>query len=356
MKKIFSGIVLPALLLIVLTGCGKTETTSEYYDSYFFGMDTYITLRFAKNDADGTALSEEYLDSTANECASILNEIDLLLSAHNPASEVYALNRNINLMIDANEKLTSVLDTAYTICELTNGAYDPTLGGLIELWNVTGGGPVPTDSEIMEALLHTGTDKIVFSGSTISKTDAMTKIDFGGVGKGYATQALLEYLAETDIPYGLVSLGGNIGVFGVKDDAETYKIGIKDPNDTNGVIGYLYISSGFISVSGDYERFFYEGSKRYHHILDPVTGYPAESGLRSVACYTANGASADALSTALFVMGAERAMKLYEKGTIPFEAIFVTENNEVILTDGLAESGKFELTNKNYTLENHISE
>jgi len=314
-------------------------------------MDTYITIRLAAEDEEGNPLSEEYLEKTAGECAGLLNRIDLLLSAHNEESQVWALNQNINMMIDSTGDLRSVLDTAYTVSELTDGAYDPTLGTLSELWNIKGGGPVPEDTAIMETLLHTGTDKITIKGNNIIKTDASTKIDLGGVGKGYATQEILQYLSGTDVPYGLVSLGGNIGVFGSKENGQTYKIGVRDPDDPNGVVGYLYISSGFVSVSGDYERYFEEGGKRYHHILDPVTGYPAESGLRSVACLTTNGASADALSTALFVMGEEKALSLYGESNHLFEAVFIKDSGEVILTDGLKNNGRFELTNENYFLQ-----
>lgn len=348
MKRIFSFAALSVLLLTVLIGCG--DGASEYYDSCFFGMDTYITLRFARESAEGTALSDEYLEKTAAECASLLNRLDLLLSAHNPSSELYALNQNVDVMTNVDEELLSVLDVAFNICDLTGGAYDPTLGGLCELWNITGGGPVPEDGKIIEALLHAGTDKLVVNGDSVYKTDPLTKIDLGGVGKGYATQALLEYLTTTDVPYGLVSLGGNVGVFGSKENGETYKIGVRDPNDASGVVGYTYISSGFLSVSGDYERYFEEGDQRYHHIFDPVTGYPADSGLRSVACFASNGAGADALSTALFVMGVEKGLELYEKGVFPFEAIFITDDNEIVLTDGLAQSGAFERTNERYVV------
>ncbi len=349
MKRMLSLLLTSLLLLTALAGCGN-GVSKEYYDAHFFGMDTYITLRFAKTDESGKALSEEYLNTVAKKCAAILNDADLLLSAHNEKSQVYALNREINMMVDSEGDLLSVLDTAYTISELTNGAYDPTIGDLIELWNVNGGGPVPGDADIKESLLHTGMDKIVMNGNTITKQDSLSKIDLGGIGKGYATGELLEYLVTTDISYGLISLGGNIGVFGTKPEGETYKVGIKDPNDTNAIIGYLYTASGFLSVSGDYERYFEEDGTRYHHLLDPATGYPAESGLQSVACLSANGPAADALSTALFVMGVEEAMALYEDGTLVFEAVFVTDDNEIILTEGLKKNGRFELTNDNYTL------
>ncbi len=349
MKKLLLAIGLTAALLL-FSGCAVGQNPSDYTDTYFFGMDTYITLRLANKTVDGEEIPEEEQKSAAEGCANILKEADRLFSAHNEKSELYALNQSVNVMMNADSELLALLDTVFALHDATDGAYDPTLGGLSDLWNVTGGGPVPSEEAIAAALSHTGCDKFTVSGTTITKSDMDTKLDLGGAGKGYAAGKLLHYLSQTKIPYGLVSLGGNIGVFGEKPDGEPYKIGIKDPNNTDGVIGYLSIKNGFLSVSGDYERFFYEGSKRYHHILDPKTGYPAESGLRSVACYASNGTTADALSTALFVMGVDRAMALYEEETLSFEAIFVTSDNRVLTTPGIAD--QFDLTNDRYTMDN----
>jgi len=236
------------------------------------------------------------------------------------------------------------------IAVLTEGAYDPTVGSLTNLWNVTGGGPVPSRGDIREAMKHIGINNLSVDGTTIEKKDPLTRIDLGGVGKGYTLQALLTYLSSTDIPYGIVSMGGNIGVFGSKGNETPYKIGIKDPRNTDGIVGYLYAGGGFVSVSGDYERYFEEGGERYHHIINPATGYPADNGLTSVVCYTQNGASADALSTALFVMGLDKAMEFYAEGSISFEAIFITEDYEIHMTDGIREMELFELTASKYTL------
>ena len=228
------------------------------------------------------------------------------------------------------------------LSSLTGGAFDYTLGNLTELWNITGGGPrgdstPPAQHEIDAALSHCGRDKIKITGDRISKLDVNVKIDFGGIGKGMAAQQLLEYLSTTDVEYGLVSIGGNIGVFGEKPEYGNYKIGIRDPIDTSGVIGYCYIGSGFVSVSGDYERYFESDGVRYHHILDPKTGYPAESGVHSVAVIASNGAAADALSTALFVMGVDKSLEFYSEGSLSFEAIFVTDSGEIVTTPGISE-------------------
>ena len=320
------------VLSAVLTFGGCAAKT-EYKDFDYFVMDTYVTIRLA-NEGDDGKLTDAYLKEVADNCAAILAEVDGVISCHNDASDISAFNSDISVLMGADESLLSLLKTADKITSLTSRAFDYTLGVLTELWNVNGGGPVPSESDISYALSHTGADKLKFKGDAIEKIDKNLKIDLGGIGKGHATQLILEYLATTDVKCGIVSLGGNIGVYGAKPNGQTYKIGISDP-DGSGMIGHLYLTSGFVSVSSDSERFFETDGVRYHHILDPKTGYPADSGIRSVAVYSTNGATADALSTALFVMGVEETMKLYESGEITFEAVFVTDDGKVITTPGL---------------------
>lgn len=340
-RKLFSAF-LALWLMLGLCGCKETEK-QVYADSVFTAMDTVITLRLASDGVDNAVLG-----NASAEAEKIVKKLEGILSCHSEISELYALNQDVHLLIDADETLLSVLDTACTISTLTHGAYDPTLGTLTDLWNVAKGGPVPKEDAITEALAHCGTDKLVIEENSVTKTDTLLQVDLGGIGKGYALQEVLSYLSSTEIPYGLVSMGGNIGVFGDKPDGTPYQIGVKDPHNTRTIVGYLYIPSGFVSVSGDYERFFRQDGVVYHHILDPDTGRPADTGLSSVAVYTANGTLADALSTALFVLGVEKSMALYEQGDLQFEAVFITADNRILLTPGLTD--KFELTSDDYTL------
>lgn len=345
-KKVLSlllALLLAASVLLSLTGC---SAQAEYRDYTFFEMDTYIVLRLARSAGAFGYLSDEYLDSVANECDRIIASCESYLSCHND-SQLSAINTEIAMMLNTDEKLLSAIATADRLSDITDGAFDYTLGALSTLWNVSGGGPVPGEDMIAEALLHTGRDKFEIDGSTVRKADKLAMIDLGGIGKGMATQTVLEYLSETDIEYAIVSLGGNIGVYGNKPEYGSYKIGVRDPDESTEVIGYWFISNGFVSVSGDYERFFEEGGKRYHHILDPKTGCPADSGIRSVAVHSSNGAAADALSTALFVMGYEKAMELYDSDVIDFEAIFVTVDGSVVTTPGVGDD--FLFTSDNFT-------
>ena len=341
-RKLYVMLALSALsaLLIVCSGCAKKNL---YKDYDLFAMDTYITLRFSADGCDG-----DYLDAHRKECETVINDTERVISAYSD-SGVYRINAGGEGEYQAPEVLAGLMRESYEISSLTGGAYDCTLGVLVDLWNVAGGGPVPDEDCITDAALHTGTDKFTVNGNTIVKHDSESKLNFGAAGKGAAAERVIDLLEDSNITCGLVSLGGNIGVFGKKSDGSAFKIGIRDPDDENDVVGYLYIRSGFVSVSGDYERYFIENGTKYHHILDPATGYPAQSGLRSVAVYSQSGVCADALSTALFVMGAERSLEFYESSAVDFEAVFITDGGDVIVTPGIAES--FELTNGRYRLK-----
>lgn len=324
--KIRTFALLSAIFLL-FCGCSEPE---EYRDTVFFAMDTYITVRLAQDD-----VTEEYLTKVSDECERLVTELEGILSAHDPDSELYKLNASNEECAEISDTLKAVLVSAYDIAEQTNGAYDFTLGGLAELWNVTGGGPVPAQSDIDEALAHAGYDSITIdeTRNTVMRSDTDIQIDLGGIGKGAAADVLVRYLETTDVRYGLVSVGGTIGVFGDKPGGEAYKIGIRDPDDPNDILGYLHIRGGFVAVSGDYERYFEENGVRYHHIFDPADGYPADNGLHEAAVYCeTSGAAADALSTALFVMGTDAAMDLYANAG-GFEAVFVADD-VVDTTDG----------------------
>ena len=336
---------LAAICLALCVSCAQDipEEPAEYCEKTFFSMDTFVTVRLSrKTDAEPSDeneyLTDEYLESLINGCEKICADIESTFSRTLENSTTVKLNGNIDIMLDASEEFTSLLTFSKRLAEITDGAFDPTIGTLSVLWNVTGGGPVPDDDKITEALSHVGYDKITVSDGVIRKSDSGTMVDFGGVAKGYAAQKMLEYLSESKAEYGLVSVGGNVGVFGQKPGEDgKFKVGICSPDNTSEVVGYVFIGGGFVSVSGDYERYFIEDGVRYHHIFDSKTGAPAKTDIRSVAVISSNGASADALSTALFVMGYEKAIDFYTLGKIDFEAVFVLSDGRVLTTAGLGD-------------------
>lgn len=338
MKKALTAFILVVTVLMSFCGCNG-ETTDEKPSTHdFIAMDTVFTVSIGKINAEGT----NDTDKIFAECEKLTEDIDKILSATDPESDVYNLNSEVNAFFDAEPVFTEVLSTALDISEITDGAYDPTIGQLTTLWNVKGGGPVPDETKISYAMTRTGRSLISVNDNSVTKSDPGVKIDLGGIGKGYAAQRIAEHLYDAGASYGIVSAGRTVGVFGEKADGSSFKIGIADPFNSDGVVGYIYTESGFISVAGDYEQFFEENGKKYHHIIDPTTGYPSESGLSSVAVISQNGAAADALSTALMVMGYDKGIEFYKDSKIPFEAIFIGSDGSVKLTDGLT-AERFEM-------------
>lgn len=205
---------------------------------------------------------------------------------------------------------------------------------------------IPSKSELTELLLETGWEKINLGDGEVFLKDGV-QIDLGAVGKGIGCDEARKMLEEADADAAVVSVGGSILTYGKKPDGKPWKIGIANPRNEDGesYLGSLTIDGTCsISTSGDYEKYVIEDGMRYHHILDPKTGYPADSGLISVTIVCEKGWLSDGLSTACFVLGYEDSLPLLE--TYQAEAVFVTEDKEVIVTDGLEDM--FTLTDSSY--------
>ncbi len=325
---VFCGI----LCLLLCGGCGRGAA----YETAFFAMDTVMQIKIAR---DGRAEAE--LSEIASACETIVGRIERAISRTIPESECARLNASRDGITSEDGDFLTVLRRALETAEATDGAYSPTLGTLTELWDVGGGGHVPTETELREALAHTDHRALTADGGSVQKTDPLLKADFGGIGKGYAAEVVAAYLRSAGVSWGIVSLGGNVALVGEKPDGTPYRIGVTDPEDPSGAAGYLTAADGYVSVSGDYERYFEADGVRWHHIFDPSTGMPASSGLRSAAVWSRDGTLADALSTALFVMGTERALDYYAAHPGTFEAILIGADGAIVLTPGLAASGAF---------------
>ena len=324
MKKLLS-LIISALISVSTCACG---TSPEYYDNDYFVMDAVLTVRLSTDGVSRTKLTE--ISAQTNRIAA---DIEKILSRTDEDSEVSRFNRD-GRIASPGTALTEVLTVSQRINDSASGAFDPTVGALTDLWNIKNGGPVPSAEKIAEALTHTGIDKLTFTADTVSKTDPDLTLDLGGIGKGYAIDKAVGYLASTEVKYGLCSFGSTVKVFGAKPDGERFLVTVRDPADADKTAASFRIAEGAISTSGDYERYFDENGIRYHHILDPETGYPVSNGVHSVTVYAASAAEADALSTALFVLGPEKTAELYHSGDLTFEAMTVTDGG-IYLTDGL---------------------
>ncbi|MBR5479968.1 MAG: FAD:protein FMN transferase [Clostridia bacterium] len=290
-------------LLIILCACSPHPEKQTS-----FAMDTVMD--FTVYNAEISPLVE------------LVNEYDAIFSPTRSDSELSTYNEG---NFSQNEIFTDLLEKAEFYRKKTNGAFDHTLGDLIDLWNV---GEVPANDAIETAK---GGDKVNLSA----------------IVKGAVSDALVAHLNRSASSSAIISLGGNIVAFGSKPDGKPWIVGIRDPKgDSNAYLGTVGVSDKFVVSSGDYERFFEKDGVRYHHILDGSTGFPAKSDLRGVTIIADNGTLSDVYSTALFVMGYEKALEFW-KNSNDFEAIFVFDD-KVVVTEGVPD---FKLTNKEYSYE-----
>lgn len=325
--------ILPSLSLLtavcsaaVLSGCQAQEV---YTDTNFFAMDTVITLRLPK----------EVSSDLRSQCIRRVEEMEAMFSRTVPTSEIARFNASAAGSFSLSEEAAYVVNAALKAANDTRGAFDPTVAPLSVLWDITGENPSVPDRDALDACLSVvGYEHLQLDGTVLYKDTDGVCLDLGGCAKGSACQAVTDLLLESGVTHGIVSFGGNIGAFGHKEDGTLWKIGIKDPSAPDQIAGYLYIENGFVSVSGDYERYFEQDGIRYHHIFDRESGYPADSGVHSAAVYAEDAVIADILSTAMFVMGAEKGMEFYESGTYTFEAVWYLTDGSTVITPGIRDS------------------
>lgn len=280
--------------------------------------------------------------------ASVLSEAENSLSAGNGGKTVFASKPGEKIVF--NESMTAVLEKAFQVSEQTDGAFDLTIAPLSELWNIKVAKRPPEPECILEALSKTGYDKVDLCGSTLVFSMEGSGVDMGAVGKGYTAEILQKKLQENGCQSAVINLGGNIALIGRKGE-EAFSIGIRSPF-SGGILGLLTVCNISVVTSGGYERYFeYEGV-RYHHLLDPKTGYPALSGIESVTVLCTDPVMADILSTALYVSGIEKAGTLFDhfsqNGSGLTGAVYVTESKEIILFGEAKEC--FTLSEEGYSI------
>jgi thiamine biosynthesis lipoprotein len=285
-------------------------------------MDTSIDLKIYGDEA--------VLDKAEEE----INRIESLLSKTKTESEIYALNNKTSDTVSSETE--ELLNTALKLGEETNGAFDITVAPVVELWGFPDKNfRVPETDELNKALESVDYKNITLENGKVNIKNN-SQIDLGGIAKGFTSDSLMKLFAENGVKSGLVSLGGNVQAIGTKPNGDMWNVAIQNPFDESGesYIGAVKIADKAVITSGGYQRYFVYDNVKYHHIINPETGYPANSGLVSVTIVSANGTLADGLSTSLYVMGLEKSIELWKTHN-DFDVIFVTENNEIYITDGI---------------------
>ncbi|WP_073257006.1 FAD:protein FMN transferase [Caldanaerovirga acetigignens] len=340
-RRILTCIILSALIFI-LTSCSRSEDKPVVKTN--FQLDTLI-----KISAYGDGASEA-IDAAFER----IGQIDKKMNARASDSEVTAVNEAAGKNpVKVSSDTFFVIKRGLYFSDLSGGKFDITVGPLVNLWGIgTDKAHVPEKSEIIEALKLINYRDVLLDENekTIMLKKPGMAIDLGGIAKGYAADEVIKVLKERGMKSAVADLGGNVYVLGRKPNGQLWKIGIQDPFKPRGeIFATIEAENKTLVTSGVYERFFEEGGKRYHHILDTLTGYPVENGLVSVTIIGNSSIDADALSTAVFSLGLQRGMELVEN--LPdIEAIFVTKDKEVYVSSGVKELN-FKITDNDYTLK-----
>lgn len=283
----------------------------------------------------------ENADASLQEVKRAALRLEHLLSRFLPNSEISAINKHAGL---SPQKLSpetyDVLTQAVQIAGICQSGFDITVGPLVNLWNVNKSDAKPPDTLIKQVLpLVDYRDVILDPDQTKAGLRQIGQsIDLGGIGKGYASAKFVEICKNQGITSAFVNIGGNVATLGRKPNGESWRIGIQHPRKESSLVGLVCVSDKAVVTSGDYQRYFIdEAGNKYHHIIDPTTGYPAQSGLISVTIVADNATIADALSTAVFVAGMQKGLALIRRfpGT---EAIFIDEKLQVNVTIGLKDN------------------
>lgn len=281
---------------------------------------------------------EETAVDLAHQAFSRMDEIEQVAHIKGKGSPLARLRDGDGILLDGDAAL--VMKTAMGVAVATSGAFDPTLGKLVELWGLSSDNPrLPGAGEIRNALEWAGYKRVPESGCC--PEGPRVWLDLGGVAKGYAVDEAVRILKEGGVHSGIVNAGGDLRSFGLKPGKHLWKIGVQDPDDPQDFAGVLKVGEASIATSGDYQRYFERDGIRYHHILNPETGYPARSGIRSATVLTSDCALADALATAAFVMGPEKGLKLLEDWK-DVEGILISDDGVYHMTSGIGKTYPFE--------------
>ncbi|MBQ8503191.1 MAG: FAD:protein FMN transferase [Clostridia bacterium] len=314
--KISLSVFLVSVLILTALFFSERSKRFEYGEKNTVAMGTILTQKI-------------YSDNPANHIShitSIVNSLESTISWREDASPVSSLNKGNSVSDTA---LSGVLFSCIEISEESGGAFDVTIGEVSKLWSIGEENErVPAQAEIEAELGNVGYENIIIGNGEISLSSDCS-IDLGAVGKGLACDYIMNYLKATDDVNGaVVSVGGSNVAYGDYNKAgDKWRIAVRHPRNENGYLGVISLDEGFVSTSGDYEKYFEEDGKRYHHILDANTGYPASSGIISVTVVCDSGLLSDALSTACFILGEEESKALLEKYNA--SAIFVNDNMEI---------------------------
>ena len=313
------------LALATLAGCGEEER----HDVQVVAMDTVMSLTaYGSNGEAG-------LDAAT----AVINALDAMLDPERQGSAVYNLNNSQGTPVSVTGQIAG---TVYT---QSNGALDLTVYPLVKAWGfIDAQYRVPSDSEITGLLANVGFDKVSINRMSDADTSLVTlpsgtELSFASVAKGCAAKYAAEAMANAGVTSAILSLGGNVQTLGLRPDGSNWNVAVQDPENTNSYAGILSVGETAVVTSGGYQRYFVASNgTTYQHIIDPSTGRPADTDLLSVTIVCEDGTMADALSTALYVLGESGAKSYYETYGTDFDMVLVTDDGRIVVSGGLTDA------------------
>jgi len=294
-------------------------------------MGTRATLTLAGKESDK-------LPGAADQTKRLMQALNAELTVYRPDSVISRLNAVAGVRpLQVPEHTERLLELSKVYGELTSGAFDVTVGPVMDLWRPVKGrtASLPTDEALKEALSRVNFRKIQVANGSAFLSDRGMRVDLGGIGKGYAVDIAWRRCEELGVLNFMVDLGGNIRVSGQAEPALAWSIAVRDPFDRSTSLAKIEMPDQWaVATSGQYERFIEIEGRRYGHIVDPRTGYPA-AGLAGVTVLAPNATMSDALSTGLFVLGPKKSIAILKKTGA--QAVFVPDKQpaELWVTPGI---------------------
>jgi len=330
-KVTVAGLIIPLLIVLGLVGFTIYQGFNDHdlHQGYKMMMDTSVELRFSPGSIPVEQLEEEVFAE--------IDRLEKLFSRSIEGSDVSKVNEaaGLNHVIVSPEVL-HVTEKAVSYAELTEGSFDPTIAPLVDLWGFYGQEyrvPNPEELERIVPFVDYTALEIDRDDETLFLTQSQMGLELGGIAKGFIVDQAMGVLKKADVEHAFINAGGDIGLIGSNPDGEPWRIGITNPRKTDQIIAVLSIIDCSVVTSGDYERSFEEEGEKYHHILDPETGMPADE-LASVTIVADTTLIADVLSTAVFVLGPQQGLQLIED-LDEAEGVLITPDLEVLVSSGL---------------------
>lgn len=320
------GIGVIFILIVLLSGCSVSKEPVVKTGFYF---DTIIRI----------TLYDSKQEACLDECFALAEKYEKMLSPTIEGSDIWNINHSGGTPVKVSDETAMLLATALSYCDMAKGHIDITVETVSRLWDFHSDSAdhensvktetasrVPSAEALSEAVSHVDYHNLHIEGNTVTLCDPESCISLGFIAKGFIADKMKEYLLSQNVKSGIIDLGGNLLAVGSRPDGTPFQFGIQKPFDTQGTpITVLSVSDKSAVSSGVYERYFYEKDKLYHHILDPVSGYPVQNHLLGVTILSDSSMTGDALSTTCFVLGLEDGMELIES-LEDVEAVFITDD------------------------------